>query len=187
MERYLAVFPWDYIYSFKSDFLFQSPAAVTSDWAGWKIDGKLWQRSAEDNSDGKIKSYVLQRKGLTQNSKSCFPKNLNNFKSISYQFCTLRNWPAVMTQPEQCRWDWNQRRVNLEGSRMLFLHNRLTSNEWMTLIIHWSAKPSEIKRSTPGITFRIPSGGEKPKRNMRLSGNLHLCPSPGPGPAIAER
>ena len=38
-------------------------------------------------------NYVLQRRELTQNLKSCFPKNLNNSKSISYQFCTLQNWP----------------------------------------------------------------------------------------------
>ena len=38
-------------------------------------------------------NYVLQWRELTQNLKSCFPKNLNNGKSISYQFCTLQNWP----------------------------------------------------------------------------------------------
>ena len=38
--------------------------------------------------------YVSQWRELTQNLKSCFPKNINNFKSISYQFCTLRNWPV---------------------------------------------------------------------------------------------
>ena len=31
-------------------------------------------------------NYVLQGRDLTQNKKSCFPKNVNNCKSISHQF-----------------------------------------------------------------------------------------------------
>ena len=49
-----------------------------------------------NNSESKLiifHNYVLQWRELTQNLKSCFPKNVNNSKSISYQFCTLRNWP----------------------------------------------------------------------------------------------
>ena len=40
-------------------------------------------------------NYVLQWRESTQNLKYCFPKNINNCKSISYQFCTLRNWPHL--------------------------------------------------------------------------------------------